>query len=722
METRVRTPHDIFFAPQQLLVPLFQRPYVWSQEGQWEPLWDDVQRQADQMLLSGRTGTPHFLGAVVLQQQEGLVGSMPRWTIIDGQQRLTTIQLLLDAAHHVAHLAGAEVAARRIEDLVRNPEHFCATPADALKVWPTNRDRAAFNQVMRATPPVTYDQLAQPAAKMTQAHRYFNQAIGEWIGNTSEATGRADALAHVLLNDLQLVVIQLAADEDAQEIFETLNARGTPLSAADLIKNFVFQRLGLPDQEAEAAYVKYWRDFETSFWEQEISAGRISVPRSSLFLNQWLVAKTGLEVTARELFTRFKRHVGDQDDSMADLLPDLHATASTYRAWTEGGSRHDGSMTQLELFVYRSTVLESETVKPILIWATDPTQPAVPPDQMSLLLSSMESWLVRRSLLRLSSKGYNRLLADLIRELMAAPRQEAGTVVRNFLMAQSSVNTHWPGDAEILAELPSVPAYRRFRRGRLRMLLEAIEDYERGFRSDGTGLADGRVRRNHCAIEHLLPQQWETHWAVPQDSRLRERRDAAVHQLGNLTLLTQRLNSKVSNGPWLGDKGKLTHLKAHDVLLLNRHVREVGADGWDEQRIRERSMRMVDTILRIWPVPAGHVGLPASADVVETMPVGMGDLVRAGLVQVGQVLYAKGMYSPATATVLSDGRLQVGDSIYDSPSGAGAAVAKRATNGWRFWLTAKGGEESLRDLRADYAGRFGADAVADDEAEEGLTD
>ena len=719
METRVRTPHDIFFAPQQLLVPLFQRPYVWSQEGQWEPLWEDVQRQAERLLETGKPGSAHFLGAAVLQHQDGVVGGMPRWTIIDGQQRLTSLQLLLDAAHQVCELAGAPMAARQLEDLVRNPPHFCKTPADALKVWPTNRDRAAFNEVMTSAVPVEYDGLADPKAKMALGHKYFSGVLSNWLeeASTSDVTlARANALAHVLLNELQLVVIQLAADEDAQEIFETLNARGTALSAADLIKNFVFQRLGLPEAEAEAAYIKYWRDFETAFWEQEVSAGRTSVPRSSLFLNQWLVARTGVEVTAKTLFSRFKRYAAEPaESSMATQLPGLHATATTYRSWTEAGERLDGSMSQLELFVYRSTVLESETVKPLLIWATDPTLTPLPDAQLSISLASLESWLVRRALLRLSSKGYNRLLADLVRELKDEPRDQAGDVVRRFLAQQDSVNTHWPGDEEVRTDLASLPAYRRYRKGRLRMILEAIEDHERGFRTGTTAFADGRVRRNHCAIEHLMPQQWETHWPVGAEPQAAVRRDAAVHLLGNLTLLTTRLNSKVSNGAWLGPTGKLARLDAHDVLLLNRRVRKLGEQGWDEQRIRERTKGLIETLLEIWPVPEGHVGLTPSADVVETLSVSLADLVREGLVTSGQTLFAKGMYAPATALVLSDGRLQVEDDIFDTPSGAARAVASRSANGWSFWLTAAGGDENLRDLRNEYAGKFGADAVADDD-------
>src|SRR5262245_4533813 len=98
METQVRTPQSVFLQPQRLVVPLFQRPYVWNQENQWEPLWSDVLRVTERLLnRPGETPRPHFLGAVVLQQTPQQTGLMQERTIIDGQQRLTTLQLLLDA-------------------------------------------------------------------------------------------------------------------------------------------------------------------------------------------------------------------------------------------------------------------------------------------------------------------------------------------------------------------------------------------------------------------------------------------------------------------------------------------------------------------------------------------------------------------------------------------------------------------------------------------------
>src|SRR5580704_3560595 len=174
METQVRTPQMVFMQPQRLIVPLFQRPYVWNEDNQWEPLWGDVVR-VTQRLLNDPTARhhPHFLGAVVLQQLQNPAGTMQERTIIDGQQRLTTLQLLLDALKAELLAVGAEQPARRVETLVMNPRPFWDRPEDRFKVWPTNRDRAAFNAVMATDPPFEYAALEYMDSRMVQAHGYF---------------------------------------------------------------------------------------------------------------------------------------------------------------------------------------------------------------------------------------------------------------------------------------------------------------------------------------------------------------------------------------------------------------------------------------------------------------------------------------------------------------------------------------------------------------------
>ena len=118
MDTQVRTPQAIFMQPQRLLVPLFQRPYVWNEELQWEPLWKDLERVATRLLHApGTPQAPHFLGAVVLQQLLTQTSDLQQRTLIDGQQRLTTLQLLLDALHSEIAMVGATMPAARLEPL-----------------------------------------------------------------------------------------------------------------------------------------------------------------------------------------------------------------------------------------------------------------------------------------------------------------------------------------------------------------------------------------------------------------------------------------------------------------------------------------------------------------------------------------------------------------------------------------------------------------------------
>src|SRR5690606_4298372 len=155
---------------------------------------------------------------------------------------------------------------------------------DRLKVWTTNRDRPEFNEVIEAPAPVEYQKLEHRASRIVKAHQYFAQQCRAWLNveGPDRIAARAEAIERSARELLQIVVIDLTASENAQEIFETLNARGAVLTAADLIKNFVFQRLLEQDADVEEAYSKYWAQFETAFWEEQVNVGRVKIPRSSV--------------------------------------------------------------------------------------------------------------------------------------------------------------------------------------------------------------------------------------------------------------------------------------------------------------------------------------------------------------------------------------------------------------------------------------------------------
>jgi hypothetical protein len=722
MDTQVRTPQTVFTQPQRLVVPLFQRPYVWNEENQWEPLWNDVVRVAERLLSEPRAKhSPHFLGAVVLQQLQSATGLMQERTIIDGQQRLTTLQLLLDALHAELLAADATTPALRIEPLVSNAEPFRTHQEDRFKVWPTNRDRPAFNAVMGAEPPVDYDALGHSGERMVDAHRYFGTQAREWLGlNGREEIGpRAVAIETATRDLLQMVVIDLAADENAQEIFETLNARGAPLTAADLIKNFVFQRLQEAGADVERAYERYWKQFETAFWEADVYVGRLRYPRSSIFLNHWLVAMTGEEVVAREVFSRFKRFaLFDDGGPMVGLLQELDRAADVYHDFIGRSGAPTGPIDRLGLFGYRTGVLESEVIKPLVLYLLDPSQPAVLQDQLDKALDVVESWMVRRMLVRATTKSYTQIIAELITLLRKSDRARAGDAIEAYFVGQTSTSRYWPDDDEIRTELKTLSAYRRLRRSRLRMILEAVEDHLRGWRDGKVPLSEERVMRGKLHIEHVMPRKWELHWPHPDGQRGASDRDRLIDTIGNLTLLTGRLNAKVSNGPWLGEGGKRHGLETHDVLMLNRRLVDVAKDSWTDAAIRKRSDELATLITQIWPVPEGHHSGFAHEKAPVRHRVDLLDLISAGWLEPGTVLVPRRRtLMQVEATLLPDGRIDVAGGVYVSPSEAATVVTGRKTSGWKFFLVDKHTRRSLRDVRREYLESFAED-VGEDEGDD----
>lgn len=714
MFTQVKTPQDIFFSPQRLVVPLFQRPYVWSQERQWQPLWDDVRRVAERFDSSGQA-TSHFLGAIVLQQQPSEIGNLTVRTVIDGQQRLTTLQILFDAIYGVLVQRNYEGLASQMENLVRNQDAYISDQSDRFKVWPTNRDRPAFDEVMATALP-DYSQLKHRESRLVRAHQFFLRTVSDWL-NEGEPDRRANALVTSVSKHLELVVIDLQVDEDAQEIFETLNARGTPLTAADLIKNFVFQRLQLGDEETERAYHDYWQRFETPFWETEVSVGRILYTRSSLFFTQWLVAMTGEEITEREVFSRFKRFATDESAAIQDLLPRISRTAAVYQEFSEKAAAPTGELSRLEMFVYRLGVLNYETVKPFILWLTDPDRPPIVQDQFDKALDSLESWFVRRVLTKGSSNSYNNTMSALIREVASKDRQLVGDVVEDFLVALSgsNSNTHWPSDSEVVEFLSRQPIYRRISRAKLRMVLEAVEDARRGYGSGAKKtFSEQPVVRGECSLEHVMPQEWTKNWPGEEYGEEGLSRNDLIHHLGNLVLVTQALNSKVSNGPWAEKKASLAE---HSTLLTTKEVVDGTVDEWDEASIFARTQQVAKAIVDLWKVPGGHPGRLGMEEARDSSRITVADLVSAGYLKAGQALYSRVQgFRGHEGFIAEDGAIFVNGKRFESPSPAAKEVTKRqAHNGWWFWVTDMTTLYSLSDARQEYSDSLGVDAEEDED-------
>ena len=722
MQAKDYTVDDVFREGQLLEIPLYQRRYIWDLESQWQPLWTDIERIALRVLANPQEHQrPYFLGSVVIQQRPNEPGAVQRRTVIDGQQRLTTLQLLLDATHAVLMECGINEEAEQLESLIRNKIKSTRPPFEKFKVWPMNIDQAAFEEVMTAEPPVNHKSLVHSESRFVRAHQFFTEQVRSYITTAGDQLQerRAEALVIAMRISLKLVVISLEQSEDPQEIFETLNARGVRLTSADLIKNFLFQRLLMEGEDDSAAYNTYWQTFESPFWERLISKGRYVEPRLAIFLGQFLVSRVAEEIKVEKVFDRFKVYVEEETNlSTLDVLKQIHAIAKVYEKIIEASERPEGALSTVERFVYRVNAMDTETVKPVLLHLLDPSLPAIPGDEIDKAINALESWLVRRAVIRATSKNFNKMFPQLVDELIANPRSTAGSFVESFLRQQNADATYWPDDSTVGKSLATLGIYSTLTRSRLRMILEGIEDEIRNPVSEHAATPQQWCERARLQVEHVMPTSWRANWPLAE-GETEDARKERINRLGNLTLLTPTKNAAVSNGPWFGDnpkKHKRALLRVNTTFLMNRAlVDETGTDGWTIKQIDERSDTMTDLFLRVWPTPLGHTMDPQTDSRAKTETKASVDkLLSSGIIEVGTILeLRKGLSAGKTAQVMEDGSLRLEDgSVHKTPSGAAVHIRKRNANGWVEWGLL-GTDLRLSDLWNDFVDRFSGEAEDD---------
>lgn len=602
MKSDTHTVQQLFELDVRYNVPLYQRPYVWNKDEQWEPLWEDITSLLQhQEKGSNEDLWSHFLGAIVLDQERTAPGKIPRYTVIDGQQRLTTLQLLIAAVARAIADTGAENEAAILRDLVFNDARK-AKDVDRLKVWPTNANRASFTAVMSVDGPPK-DHEDDPDNLIDEAFEYFYRRASDYLaGKDSDATDtddvevRAERLHITLSALLKVVSITLEHDDNAQVIFETLNARGTPLLSVDLVKNAVFRQASAQGCDTDTLYEQIWRpQLDDEYWRQQRRQGRLNRPIGELFLMHWLTMKLERMIPATELFATFRQGVLAKTADVEQLIRELCADAEVMRSF----DAVPPGTPEAEFFA-RFGPLDAGTVLPIVLLLF--RSPEVSTDRRRRALRMLESWLARRALMRLTAQNYNRLVPRLVAR-MKADMQHADEALHAGLMSGEGAISRWPEDAEFIEFLQTREIYGTVSQKRLVMAFAAVETTLR------TGKTEQSPRNDdNLSLEHLLPQDWEATWPLPDGDdesndkeallRAADERTARVHRLGNLTVVTQPLNSSLSNAAW---PQKRSELNQHSVLLLNSHL--AARDTWNEQAIDDHGNWLAQRVAEIWPGP-----------------------------------------------------------------------------------------------------------------------
>lgn len=624
MEANTRKLERIFDQTITYQVPLFQRPYVWTQDDNWEPLWEDILTLLDKHLRGAKVHA-HFLGAVVLEQLPNSCGSIENRQVIDGQQRFTTLQLFLMAARDLAthHKAGKYV--ERFSDLVANRRSKIDHDDEVFKVWPTNSNRAAFRLVHEAGSLANVENELKSNPSFDQrtnniigAYRFFYQKLSAWLGaaldddadmevlSNKSTDDRFDSLWHVVKECLQIVVIDLDKDDETQVIFETLNARGEDLLPADLIKNFLFRRASTVGDDVEKLYENHWQKFETSWWREEVKQGRVVRPRVDVFISHYLTMMTREEVKASHLFNAFKAFVANSESISGSLLV-IPKTAAEHIAQLSRYANvfkefaNPTQYSRLGVFLRRLEAIDTTTVYPFLLYAYAELVPRATAEFEKILVL-IESYLMRRMICHLTGKNYNRYFVDLIRSIDRTGVLDAKSV-EEYMAKSNAESIRYPDDQSFAAAISTLPLYGRLAQYKVRAILEALDAFAHTSKSEAQPLPTG------LTIEHIMPQAWQANWPLDEGDiissddpiegqKAKERRSQLINTLGNLTLITGSLNPSLSNSAW---KDKRPELIKFSKLNLTQYFHGAEADQWNDSAIERRTAHLLKQLTQIWP-------------------------------------------------------------------------------------------------------------------------
>lgn len=573
MKAEAKLVRELFEGEQCLVVPVFQRPYVWTRTRNWEPLWADIVTMADLRFQrdvaarnsadQGQTVVPHFLGAVVLDCSEKDSADISVLQVIDGQQRLTTLQIVLCAVRDAFETASVERRfVNAINKLTVNEDQLSAERYAAYKVWPTLRDREAFAAIVdKKTAEVDDD------SRLLDAYEFFYDETLAWLREVDSEPSRIKALVDALRIGLQLVSIELTGNDNAQAIFESLNDRGTPLLPSDLVKNSLFQLLERAKVDIEEAFDAYWRQLETPFWQEDVRQGRIIRSRLDAFFGHYLTMRTAEEVTTSGLFSRFKRLTATMGrEELLDLLTDIAECSETYRKIVDQSGDH-AHVRLLET----AEALDTTVLTPVVLYLD---RNAAPDDRVEAF-GYIESWLVRRAVLRSTSKNYNRMLLELLRALHASEAPYAETV-RSFFQSNTSESGRWPTDSEIRDAFVSLPLFKNLTRARVQLVLRGCEQ----------GLASTH------ANDDTLSKSTYVLLATPSD----DVDDAHRALLGNVTLTPSELVRDLD--------------KAHEWNCRRRLLEGTGLrinqslpESLSDVVISVRGSELAKGFIRTWPHP-----------------------------------------------------------------------------------------------------------------------
>ena len=628
MQANPRTIDDLFNAQSRYIVPMFQRLYVWTEDPQWKTLWEDIVEKAC-LQLDGAKSNPHYLGALIIEGVKPTSSrEVKRLLVIDGQQRLTTLQLMLCALRDYSRSREWKTLDRTTTRYLENADADVMEKPDEelFKLWPTQLNRDVFSDIIKAGskadvgkkyPLIRLPRKRKPELRsnLVEGYLFFYREVSNWIaGETAKRGGKSEedcafALLQSIKQDFCVVEISLSDGDDSQEIFYSLNSQGRPLSQSDLLRSLIFMRAEKEQADRDKLFDDYWGKFETAFWSFEVKRGGRSYSRLDLALRHFLSVKKAELVDARRVNEEYKRWIGVNPPryaSVRDELADFSRYADVFQQCENAVGK---KLKSTDIFrVIRD--FDVSTAIPLLLFLS--LEADLSPEQLTDCLGVMQSYIVRRAFVGEETKEYNKMFLEVIGEIFKRRGADVLPALQSKLLLGRGTTRTWPSDELVIDAALRKPIYKDLKQTALRVILERLELGLRGKKSEDEEMADG------LQIEHVLPQTWWTKWTLNGQTVKRDlaswwlrlndeekplveparARSAALQTLGNLSLLNKYANPAASNGTF---DLKLVEY-GHSVLRLNRYFDKV--KEWNEQAIAERGQELAELFCKVYPRPA----------------------------------------------------------------------------------------------------------------------
>lgn len=525
----------------QYVVPLFQRAYSWK-KSEWQVLWDDIAE-----LCSLDNPRPHFMGSIVTMPTASGPEGVNKFLLIDGQQRLTTSFILLCALRDKAKQSRNKQLGEEIHQTIL-VNHY-KKGLDHYKLMPTQLDRTAFYRIINNESPIENNVISE-------CYLFFERKI-------RNSKLEVEKIKRVICNNLSVVSVKLSNEDDPYLVFENLNAKGRPLTEADLIRNYFFMRIDVETQEE--VYKKYWSPMEDILGENLTE-----------FVRHYLT-KSGKEIKQNQIYFEIKDRISKGD--AISYLKDLYIFANYYAKLLNPEREEKESIRK---YLHRINRLKTFTVYPFLLNCYDElSQDRISEEDFVAILKIIENFILRRFICNVPTRGLNRVFALLYSQVS----KNSNLAADSFLVRlKSDLQSHdYPKDEEFKLRLMDVKLYGENRSEKAKLILESVEE---SFQHKE------QVFFDRLSIEHIMPQTLNDWWKQHLGEDWEQTHQLLIHSLGNLTLTAY--NGELSNDDF---PNKQTHFqKSH--LELNKYFHN--KKSWCRKDIEKRGEYLAEIALQIW--------------------------------------------------------------------------------------------------------------------------